>query len=123
MTHVIIVLDDNTFFHKDYPKSADELYREIKLGIFASPIPLKNPAAVRLQNFLLVAESETPLMLNQHQLSILEMLSMGGSETEIARAMQLSYSGVRHHVDTLKKKFNVTTREELIAIYCRLYRR
>ena len=61
-------------------------------------------------------------MLSKNQHHIMELLAMGASETEIARAMQLSYSGVRHHVDSLKKKYNVTTREELIAIYSRSYR-
>ena len=30
--------------------------------------------------------------------------------------------GIRHHVTALKKKFEVTTREELISIYCKAYR-
>ena len=122
MTHVIIVVDGNTFIHKDYAKTADEIYREIKLGTFDSPIPLKAPTAVKLQNYLLVAERETAPLLSANQLNILEMLSMGASETEISRAMQLSYSGIRHQIDSLKQKFNVTTREELISIYCRNYR-
>ena len=123
MTHVIIAIDGNTYIYKDYTKAPDELCREIELGAFESPIPLKDPTAVRLQNYLLVAERENAPLLSSNQRNVLEMLCMGASETEIARAMQLSYSGIRHHIDTLKNKFNVTTREELIAIYCRVYRR
>lgn len=122
MTHVIIALDDSTFIHKDYSKTAEELIREVELGVFQSPAALKNPTAVRLQNYLLIAEREKPPLLTAQQMNVLELLSMGASETEIARAMQLSYSGVRHHVDSLKKKFSVSTREELISIFCRAYR-
>ena len=122
MTHVIFLIDENSFLHKQYQKSADELYREIELGCFESPVPLKQPRAVRMQNFLMVAEREAAPMLSKNQANILELLSMGASETEISRAMQLSYAGIRHHIDTLKKKFSVTTREELIAVYCQNYR-
>lgn len=117
MTHVFIVLDANSYMQKDYPKTADELFREIELGTFECPAGLKNPTAVRLQNWLLVAERETPPMLSANQRRILILLAMGASEAEIARAMQLSVSGVRHHMTVLKTKYNVTTREELISIY------
>ena len=89
MTHVFIVLDANTCIQRDYPKTADELFREIELGTFDCPAELKNPTAVRLQNYLLVAERETPPMLSENQRMILTLLSMGASEAEIARAMQL----------------------------------
>ncbi len=123
MTHVIIAVDGNTYIHKEYTKTPDELCREIELGAFESPIPLKDPAVVRLQNYMLIAERENAPLLSTNQRNILELLSMGASETEISRAMQLSFSGIRHHIDALKNKFSVTTREELIAIYCRAYRR
>lgn len=122
MTHVIIVLDADTCIQKDYTKTADELYREIELGTFHSPTPLKDPIAVRLQNYLLVAEREIPSMLSKRQRDILNMLSMGASESEMAYALLLSFSGIRHHINALKKKFEVSTREELIAIYCRSYK-
>ena len=41
------------------------------------------------------------------------------TEKEIERAMQLSQGGIRHHLDSLKQKFNVRTKEELIAVYNR----
>ena len=122
MTHVFIVLDANTCIQRDYPKTADELLREIELGTFECPAGLKNPTAVRQQNYLLVAERENLPMLSANQQKILRLLAMGASETEIARAMQLSFSGVRHHVTALKTKFNVSTREELISIYSRTCR-
>ncbi|MBQ6505098.1 MAG: hypothetical protein IJI57_14415 [Flexilinea sp.] len=122
MTHVFIVLDANTCIQRDYPKTADELFREIELGTFECPAGLKNPTAVRLQNYLLVAERETSPMLSVNQQRILFLLSMGASEAEISQAMQLSFSGVRHHVTALKKKYNVSTREELISIYSKTHR-
>ena len=122
MTHVIFVQDEDTCIHKYYPKSVDELYREIRMGTFQSPIALRDPAVVSLRNYLLIAEREAPVLISKNQLNILELLSMGASETEIGRTMQLSFSGVRKQIDSLKKKFDVTTREELIAIYCRRYR-
>lgn len=119
MTHVIIALDGNTYIHKDFAKTVDELCREIRLGCFQSPVPLKDPTAVRLQNYLLVTERDTAPLLSTNQLSILELLSQGASEKEIERAMQLSQGGIRHHLDSLKQKFNVRTKEELIAVYNR----
>ena len=38
---------------------------------------------------------------------MLELLSLGASETEIAAAMNLKYSGVRYHVEKLKEKFRI----------------
>ena len=119
MTHLIIALDGSTYIHKDVDKSPAELSREIRLGSFEYPVAMKNPAVVQLQNYLLVAERQQDLLLSTTQRSILELLSMGASEKEIERSLQLSQSGVRYHVDTLKQKFNVSTRQELIAEYCR----
>ena len=119
MTHLIIALDGSTYIHKDVDKSPAELSREIRLGSFEYPVAMKNPAVVQLQNYLLVAERQQDLLLSTTQRSILELLSMGASEKEIERSLQLSQSGVRYHVDALKQKFNVSTKQELIAEYCR----
>ncbi len=122
MTHLIIAIDGDTFIHKSCTKSADEICREIELGVFELPAPFADPVTVRLRDYLLVGEREAAPLLSRNQMNVMEMMSLGASETEIARSMCLSYSGVRHHVESLKKKFNVTTREELIAIYCRMFR-
>ena len=122
MTHIIIAIDGDTFIHKNCAKSADEICREIELGVFDLTARFADPVTVRLRDYLLVAERETAPLLSRNQMNVLEMMSLGASETEIARSMALSYSGVRHHVESLKKKFSVTTREELIAVYCRLFR-
>ena len=111
-------MDGSTYIHKDVDKSPAELSREIRLGSFEYPVAMKNPAVVQLQNYLLVAERQEEL-LSTTQRSILELLSMGASEKEIERSLQLSQSGIRYHVDTLKQKFNVSTKQELIAEYCR----
>ena len=122
MTHIIIAIDEETFIHKNSSKSTDEICREIELGMFDLPVRFADPVAVRLRDYILVAERESAPMLSRNQMNVMEMMALGASETEIARSMALSYSGVRHHVESLKKKFNVTTREELIAIYSRLFR-
>ena len=123
MTQLFIAVDEETFIHKITAKSPDEVRREIEMGVFQFPVPLRDPAAVQLRDNLLITERDLDPLLSRTQLNILDLLSLGASETEIARSMQLSYSGVRHHVENLKKKFSVTTREELITIYVRLYRR
>ena len=123
MTHLIIALDGETILIKNCDKSPDEIRREIDLGVFQSPVTIANPAAVQLRDYLLIAEREPNPLLSRTQMEVLELLSLGASETEIGRSMQLSHSGGRHHVESLKKKFSVTTREELISLYCRLYRR
>lgn len=123
MTHVIIALDEAAFIHKNYEKSIDELSREIEMGAFEFPVPMKNPTAVRLQNFLLVTEREENPMLNRNQQVMLELLCQGASEYEMEKALFLSKAGIRHQMDSLKKKFNVRTREELAAVYSRQYRK
>ena len=123
MTNLIIAVDAETFIHKIIAKSPDEVRREIETGVFEFPIPLANPAATQLRDYVLIAERDKDPLLSRTQLNILDLLSLGASETEIARSMQLSFSGVRHHIDSLKNKFSVSTREELISIYTRIYRR
>ena len=119
MTHIIIGNHGGGFIYQYSEKSPDEICRDIELGVFPFPVPLTDPIAVRQQDYLLVTERDAPPILSKNQRNILELLSMGASETEIGKAMGLSFSGVRHHVEKLKQKFNVTTREELIAQYCR----
>ena len=120
MTHIIIGNHGGGFIYQYSEKSPDEICRDIELGVFPFPVPLTDPIAIRQRDYLLVTERDAPPILSKNQRNILELLSMGASETEIGKAMGLSFSGVRHHVEKLKQKFNVTTREELIAQYCRL---
>lgn len=122
MTHVIIAVDGNTYIHKESPKSPDELCREIQLGCFESPIGMNDPTAVRLQNYLLVAEREEKPLLSRRQMNLLELLSHGADEYELEKSLRLTQSGVRYHMDELKRKFNVRTRNELVSAYCRMFR-
>jgi len=123
MSHLIIALDGDTFIHMNCSKSTEEIRREIELGVFKSPVTLADPAAVQLRDYMLIAERDASPLLSRTHKNILELLAQGASETEIAAAMNLKYTAVRYHIDSLKKKFCVTTREELITIYCRLIRR
>ncbi len=123
MTHIFIAVDGESFVHKITAKSPDEVRREVEMGVYQFPVPIAEPMAVQLRDCLLIAERDRDPLLSRTQLNILDLLALGASETEIARSMQLSYSGIRHHVESLKKKFCVSTREELISIYVRLYRR
>ena len=123
MTHIIIGNRSGGFIYQYCEKSPDEICRDIELGVFPFPIPLTDPTAVRQRDYLLVTERDVLPILSKNQRNILELLAMGASETEIGRSLGLSFSGVRHHVEQLKKKFNVTTREELIALYCRRWGR
>ena len=123
MTHIIIGNRDGGFIYQYNEKSPDEICRDIELGVYPFPIPLTDPTAVWQRDYLLVTERDALPLLSKNQRNILELLAMGASETEIGKAMGLSFSGVRHHVERLKKMFNVTTREELIALYCRRWGR
>lgn len=119
MTHVIIKTGPNTYIHKTYPKTPTELYREILLGSFDSPVAMKNPTAVKLQDTMLIAEREESPLLKQTEHIIMELLVQGATETELEHSLHLSRSGIRHHLDKLKKKFQVTTRQELVSAYWR----
>ncbi len=123
MTQLIIAVDEETIVLKTIARSPEEIQREIETGVFQFPVPIPDPVTIRLRDCLLVAERDRDPLISRTQLNILDLLSLGASETEIAKAMQLSYSGVRHHVESLKKKFSVSTREELISVYIRAYRR
>ncbi len=122
MTNIIIAVDKETYIHTHCEKSPDEIRREIELGAFPFPVAMIDPTAVRLQNYLLIAEREARPMLSHKQKEVLELLSYGASETEIGRSMNLTHSGVRYHVEKLKELFHVSTREELITVYCNYYR-
>ena len=123
MTHIIIGNRSGGFIYQYCEKSPDEICRDIELGVFPFPVPMTDPTAVRQRDYLLVTERDVLPILSKNQREILELLAMGASETEIGKTMGLSFSGVRHHVERLKQKFNVTTREELIALYCRRWGR
>ena len=123
MTHIIIGNRDGGFIYQYCEKSPDEICRDIELGVFPFPVPMTDPTAVRQRDYLLVTERDVLPILSKNQREILELLAMGASETEIGKTMGLSFSGVRHHVERLKQKFNVTTREELIALYSRRWGR
>ena len=123
MTHIIIGNRNGGFIYQFCEKSPDEICRDIELGVFPFPIPLTDPTAVRQRDYLLVTERDVLPILSKNQRNVLELMAMGASETEIGKALGLSFSGVQHHVEQLKKKFNVTTREELIALYCRRWGR
>ena len=117
MTTIITAINDGTYISQTSSKSPDEICREIELGTYPLTVPMIDPVVARLRNFLLISEREKNPLLSKNQKNVLELLAMGASETEIARAMGLSYSGIRHHIESLKKKFEVSTREELIAAY------
>ncbi len=122
MTNIIYALDEETFVHQHTSKSPDEIRREMETGALKMPVPLNSPHCVQLKSYLLIGEREAAPLISRTQLHVLELLSLGASLKEIGAALQLSFSGVRYHVETLKDKFNVTTREELIRVYCMLYR-
>ena len=90
MTHIIIALDGSTYIHKDSQKSPDELCREVKLGSFEYPIPMKDPTAVRLQNYLLIAERDQNPLLNTNQLILLDLLCQGATDKQMQQAMATS---------------------------------
>ena len=123
MTQVLIVVDEDTIIQKSCLKSAEEINREIELGVFDMPCKLQNPVVTQACGCVLVCERENRPELSKLQYNILDLMASGASQMEIAQVMNRSVNGIRYHVEVLKKKFGVNTREELIAIFCRLYLR
>ena len=123
MTQVLIVVDEDTIIQKSCQKSAEEINREIELGVFEMPCKLQNPVVTQACGCVLVCERENRPELSKLQYNILDLMASGASQMEIAQVMNRSVNGIRYHVEVLKKKFGVSTREELIAIFCRLYLR
>jgi DNA-binding NarL/FixJ family response regulator len=57
--------------------------------------------------------------LTGRELQILEMLAQGSTNKQIARALDISDNTVRHHVNNIMDKLQVSDRTEAVAIAIR----
>lgn len=123
MTQVLIVVDEDTIIQKSCAKSPNEISREVELGVFEMPFQFSHPVVTYACGCVLISEHVKRKDLDRLDYEILDLMASGASQTEIAKVLHLSVNGIRYYVELLKKRFKVHTREELIALFCRMYLR
>ena len=119
MTHLFILVDENTVISKRIKDDPEDIIRAIEDGEYSLPPELTSPCCVNLKHYVFVVGQEPMPEISAVQKSILEKLAAGASMTQVAKVMGYTYDGIRYHIDKMKEKFNVGTRAELISIYMR----
>ena len=119
MTHIFILRDPDTITIRKSNLKPKELIRQINDGDFKLPEEIKYPRCLSLYDYVFVVGRKEIPNISEVQEDILEKLALGATMTQIAEVMGYSYDNIRYHVDELKKKFHVETRQELAAIYMR----
>lgn len=119
MTHLFILVDEDTVISKKIKANPEEIIRAIEEGDYELPPEITSPCCINLNHYVIVAGREPMPEISDVQRIILDKLAMGASITQIAQVMDYTYDGIRYHVDRLKEKFNVSTRSELISMYIR----
>ena len=120
MTHIFILVDPDTITMKKSDLKPKEVMRQIKDGEFRISEEMQSPHCFTLDDYVFVIGRKPMPNISDIQEEILEKLALGANMTQIAKAMGYSYENIRYHVDELKKKFNVETRQELAVIYRRI---
>lgn len=119
MTHIFILVDPETITMKKSNLKPKEVIKQINEGEFRLPEELQSPRCLNLDDYVFVIGRKPMPVISEIQEDILEKLALGANMTQIANAMGYSYDNIRYHVDELKKKFNVDSRQELAAVYRR----
>lgn len=97
-----------------------------KIGIESLPPPIDNNDDLsKIERFLKSLDSETIsidsnqgfISLTKRQRECLEQLSLGKTNKEIARDLNISPRTVEDHIDTIKQKGDFYTRSEIISQY------
>ena len=119
MTHIFILVDPDTITMKKSDLRPKEVMKQIYEGEFRLPEEMESPRCLNLDDYVFVVGRKPMLNISDIQEEILEKLALGANMTQIAKSMGYSYENIRYHVDELKKKFNVETRQELAVVYRR----
>lgn len=69
----------------------------------------------RVSQDLAPAPPETPIKLTPREKRVVQLLSQGLTNKEVANAMQIGEYTVKHHVKQIMRKFQVTTRAAVVA--------
>lgn len=114
--------------------SVDEVCRALKAGVagvlsktVSNEILIESIRAVRNGERVLApefvkasqAESESATELTSRQLEVLQLLSKGFTNKDIARHFGISVNGVKRHLEHLFERLGVSTRAEAVAIALR----
>ena len=119
MTHLFILVDEDTVISKKIKENPEDIIRAIEDGDYTLPPEITSPCCLHLKHYVFVIGQEPMPKMTAVQRSILDKLAAGASITQVAASMGYTYDGIRYHVDRLKEKFNVGTRAELVSMYIR----
>ena len=119
MTHVFILVDSDTVTIKKSDKQPEELVHEIENGYYDLPSGMNSPRCLNLDDYVFVIGRKPMPKISDVQQNIMAMLAMGASIREIADQTRYSYEGIRYNIEKLKEIFQVSTKNELAAIYIR----
>ncbi len=122
MTQIIYILDGKNLLISEAEGTIEDINIKIGNGEWRFPFRFDTPQIFQIEEILVVSgsskKSRTPSLTSQ-QTKIVERLIQGESVGQIALALRISPDTVNYHIDNAKRKFNVETRNELIAKYSR----
>jgi len=94
--------------------SIDELAQAIRDAFEGKSVLA--PDATRMLIQLTTEPPETDFKLSQRELEVLELLSQGLNNRQIAEKLTVSRSTVKFHVSSILSKLNVSTRTEAVSV-------
>ena len=122
MTQIIYILDGKNLLINEADDSIEKINTKIRNGEWRYPFRFDTPKTFQIDEILVVSGSSKKnrtTSLTSQQTKIVERLMRGESVGQIALALGISPDTVNYHIDKAKRKFNVETRNELIAAYSR----
>ena len=122
MTQLIYICDGTNVLFSKTDATKEEILKRMKDHQWQYPFRYETPKVLQIEGwFVIYGQSRETLfhLLTRQQLAIIRRLACGESAGQIAVAMRISTDTVNYHIKEAKRKLQVETRSELIALYCR----
>ncbi len=92
----------------------DAALRAVAAGLRVEPVAASRPA------FGAIDENEAAILLTARETEVLKAVSLGLSNKEIARELEISLHTVKFHLESLMRKLSVSTRTQAVTQAMRL---
>ncbi len=92
----------------------DAALRAVAAGLRVEPVAASRPA------FGAIDESEASILLTARETEVLKVVSLGLSNKEIARELEISLHTVKFHLESLMRKLRASTRTQAVTHAMRL---